>query len=193
MHYILESTCNNEGCEGHLPVSTKSCTNSPDMSSKYDDDDDGKDDGDYGQKQWRNSAPEKKDDGEEKETSKAIDDDELVMRVQEFFFADDTLTKTFEAFVKENAPIIDLESSEYKLEYTKVYNEFKAILEVKLERFIEDKLGATVQQFYLALKAKTEEDGNSNEAVFGQILLAVCDFDVFMTMMREEATATARK
>ena len=115
------------------------------------------------------------------------------MRVQDFFFADDTLTKTFEAFVKEKAPIIDLESSEYKLEYTKVYNEFKAILEVIIERFIEEELGSTVQQFYQALKAKTDEDENSNEAIFGQILLAVCDFDVFMTMMREEAASAARK
>lgn len=43
------------------------------------------------------------------------------------------------------------------------------------------------------MKTKTEQDENSNHAIFGQILIAVCDFDVFITMMREEAYAASRK
>jgi The ARF-like 2 binding protein BART len=117
----------------------------------------------------------------------------MVEKVQEFFFADDTLSKTFESFVKERAGMIDLESSEFKLEYTAVYEEFKSIFEAEIESFIENKLGCSIQRFYNALKSKTDENENSNEAIFAKILLAVCDFDVFMTMMREEAIAISRK
>lgn len=38
-----------------------------------------------------------------------------------------------------------------------------------------------------------DDDPNGNEAVFGQILIAVSDFDIFMQMMREEAQSSARK
>jgi len=38
-----------------------------------------------------------------------------------------------------------------------------------------------------------EEDSAGNEAVFGQILISVSDFDIFMQMMREEAQNIARK
>ena len=120
-------------------------------------------------------------------------DDEIVSKVQEFFFADYTLTRSFETFVKEKAGIIDAESSEYKLEYTQVYDEFKSIFEEHMEDFIVNKLGVSINRFYEALKSKTDEDADCNAAVFGQILLAVSDFDVFMTMMKEEAAASARK
>jgi hypothetical protein len=45
-------------------------------------------------------------------------------------------------------------------------------------------LNIKANELYLALKRKTDKDENSNEAIFGQILVAVCDFDVFMQMMR---------
>jgi hypothetical protein len=67
-----------------------------------------------------------------------------------------------------------IESNEYKLEYTKVYEEFKAIFEEKVEGFLL-KIGSSVQQFYKILQAKTKEDENSNEAIFGMcIYLHVC-------------------
>ena len=145
------------------------------------------------QEKWRRSSHEGKESSDELSRDRVIDDDELISKVQEYFYADDSLSKTFEAFVKEKASIIDLESSEYKLVYTQVYDEFRSILEEKIEKYIEDELGSSVQHFYQALKLKTDEDENSNEAVFGQILLAVCDFDSFMTMMREEASTISRK
>jgi hypothetical protein len=83
-----------------------------------------------------------------------------------------SLTATFENFVKEKCHIMDLdaiESNEYKLEYTKVYEEFKAIFEVKIEGFIIG-IGSSVQQFYKVLQAKTKEDENSNEAIFGMYM-----------------------
>jgi hypothetical protein len=168
------------------------------MSSKYDDDNDEKDTDDREEERGGPSDSEEKDYYEEGKSSanKVLADEELISKVQEFFFADTTLTKTFEAFVKENASIIDLdsvESNEFKLEYTNIYEEFKSIFETKIEGYIENELGSSVQQFYKVLQEKTEEDVNSNEAIFGQILLAVCDFDVFMVMMKEEAQMLSRK
>jgi hypothetical protein len=162
------------------------------MSSKYDDDDYGADEK-YDSKDDDHCYDAKAEiikPSEAKDTDPGISDAELIAKVQEYFYADMTLTKVFEAFVKEHAHIVDLEATEkneYKLEYTRAYEDFKALFEEKMEGFIEKELGVSVQRFYSILKKKTEEDEYSNEAIFGQILLAVTDFDVFMTMMREEA------
>ena len=43
----------------------------------------------------------------------------------------------------------------------------------------------TPRKFYLALKHFRDKDECSNESIFAQILVAVTDFDVFMTMMKE--------
>jgi hypothetical protein len=109
----------------------------------------------------------------------------LVEAVQNYFFTDETLSRTFESFVKDRCDVIDLNSSEYKLEYTRVYNEYKALFEEKMENYICSVLGSSINDFYTALKSATEADENSNEAVFGLILLSVTDFDIFMQMMKE--------
>ena len=118
-------------------------------------------------------------------------DEDLVTAVQEFFYADESLAKTFEGFVKRRASIIDLEAiekgDEYKLEYTEAFQEYKDLFEKHMTEYITGKLNCSLQRFYTALQKKTDDDENSNEAIFGQILLAVTEFDVFMTMMREEA------
>lgn len=165
------------------------------MSSKYDDDyqEDNTEGKSSNRSDSKQRSTESKDDSEMKSSHEAMTDDEMVEKVQLFFFADDTLSKTFESFVKERAGMIDLESTEFKLEYTTVYEEFKSIFEAEIESFIENTLGCSIQRFYNALKMKTDENENSNEAIFAKILLAVCDFDVFMTMMREEAVAISRK
>ena len=54
------------------------------------------------------------------------------------------------------------------------------------------RLKSTVEIFYEALEKKMREDENSSEAIFGQILVSVTDFDVFMTMLREGAVKAAR-
>jgi hypothetical protein len=120
-----------------------------------------------------------------------VTDDDLVSAVQEYFYADESLARTFEGFVKRRASIVDLEAiekgDEYKLEYTEAFQEYKDLFEKHMTECITGKLNCSLQRFYTALQKKTDEDENSNEAIFGQILLAVTEFDVFMTMMREEA------
>ena len=116
----------------------------------------------------------------------------LLQKVQEYFYTDDALLNTFESFAKENCNVIDLDTEEYKLKYTELYEEYKSLFESRLERYIHS-LGATALDFYNALKEATDEDADSNDAVFGQILFAVSDFDIFMTMMRETAQAEESK
>ena len=121
----------------------------------------------------------------ESKSSKRTSDD-LLRSVQEYFYGDDDLANTFEAFVQKHAHMVDLkavEAQEYRLEYTEVYETYKKLFERKIERFIEDDLQSSVRDFYEALQHKSANEPESNEAVFGQILLAVTDFDIFMTMV----------
>jgi Na+-transporting NADH:ubiquinone oxidoreductase subunit NqrC len=115
---------------------------------------------------------------------------DIVEKVQEFFFGNDELAYTFENFIKKRSKVVDLHSEEYKLEYTEIFEEYKQMFEEAMESFITKTLKSSIQKFYSAMKIKIDEDVNSNESIFSQILLAVTDFDVFMTMMKEAARAT---
>jgi hypothetical protein len=154
--------------------------------SKHDDDDwEGKHNDD------EEDGKESKQDESKRSENKKISGSELLDRVQKYFFEDEEFTKTFESFVKEECDIIDLASEEYKLEYTEVYEKYKLLFEDKLEVFIE-RQGCTSMDFYKALKAQTDNDPESSHALFGQILVAVVDFDIFMVMMREMAQSNSR-
>jgi hypothetical protein len=119
--------------------------------------------------------------------------EEILAKVQEYFYCDDALANLFENFANEKSSVIDLSSDEYKLEYTEVFNEYKALFENKIESFLVNTLNCTVEDFYYALKAKTDLAEDSSESIFAQILIAVTDFDIFMTMMREAAVANSHK
>ena len=108
----------------------------------------------------------------------------LVLKVQEYFYGDEGLARAFERFISEKSVVMDLDAEEYKLEYTAAYEEYKALFETMIGGYIES-LGVTVEDFYQALQAMSAEDEWSNEAIFALILSSVCDFDIFMTMMRE--------
>lgn len=121
-----------------------------------------------------------------------LSDEELLKQIQEFFYCNDELADHFESFINRRSDVVDLKSDEYKLEYTEVFNEYKRLFEEKLEGFITNTLNSSVQDFYYALKAKTDAPEESSESVFAQILIAVTDFDVFMMMMREAAASNER-
>lgn len=118
---------------------------------------------------------------------------EVVEKVSEYFYMDEDLAACFESFVDENAHIFDLTSPEYKLDYTRVFNQYKDLFEEKIGGYIITGLGSSIEVFYEALESKTKEDANSTEAIFGQILASVTDFDVFATMLREAAQKAASK
>jgi hypothetical protein len=59
------------------------------------------------------------------------------------------------------------------------------MFEDQIEGFIES-LGFTTYDFYETLKESTDLEGSSsNTSIFGQIMCATADFDVFMMMMNE--------
>ena len=111
---------------------------------------------------------------------------ELVENIEAYFYTDDALALEFEKFVSDNChkftSIAHLEPGEieFKLDYTEVYNEYKALFELKMENFIESQ-GVTVSQFFDILQEKSVKDKDSTEAMFGHMLLAVTEFDVMYT------------
>ena len=117
----------------------------------------------------------------------------LLERVQEYFYGDEALGRCFENFVNERCDIVDLDSTEYKLEYTRAYQDYQTLFEQKLGGYIENDLGGSISDFYETLKAKSDEDEFCGEAIFAQILLSILDFDIFMVMMREGAQMAAKK
>lgn len=138
------------------------------------------------------SKNESKNDDKQESKDEKLSDEELLKKVQEFFYCNDELADHFESFINKRSNVVDLSSDEYKLEYTAVFNEYKKLFELRMEAFITQELKCTVQDFYYALKAKTDACEDSSDAMFAQILIAVTDFDVFMMMMREAAESNAR-
>jgi histone deacetylase complex regulatory component SIN3 len=86
----------------------------------------------YAESKYESSLEAKSDEGK----GIKISGEELLERVQEFFYSNDELAITFENFVKRNAHVIDLDKDEYRLEYTAIYNEYKALYEDQIEGYI---------------------------------------------------------
>lgn len=128
----------------------------------------------------------------EEKNSEQLTNNEILEKVQNYFYTDDDLLRIFETYVKENCHYINLDSEEYDLKYTELYNEYKGMFEDKIEHYLKT-INLTALDLYQALKEATEDDPNSNNAIFGQILYAVSDFDIFMTMMREGAEEARSK
>jgi len=119
----------------------------------------------------------------------------LIKAVGKFFYEDDDFAAVFERFVEENAHVIDEEeiskTGTMKVEYTEVYEQFQQLFESHIEGHITEKLNSSVSEFYKALEESVEKDPDGEDAIFGQIMLATADFDVFMIMMREAAVQNA--
>ncbi|GMI40482.1 hypothetical protein TeGR_g12312 [Tetraparma gracilis] len=110
--------------------------------------------------------------------------------VGKFFYENEEFAKKFEVFVNDNAHIIDVteiqETGVMKVEYTELYNRYQELFENSLSEFIESK-GSTILEFYEALQASSEKEPDGEDAIFGQIVTATADFDIFMQMMQEAA------
>ena len=122
-----------------------------------------------------------------REEAKGLSDEDILRKVESYFYENDELANTFERFVNAHAHIIDLESDEFRLEYTQVFDKYKELFEQEMTSYIETEVGVTVNEFYRTLQRVMSEAPNSSAAIFGMILQAVTDFDVFMVMMREAA------
>ena len=125
--------------------------------------------------------------GNEAKSEPKLSGDEVLEKVSKFFYEDESLAKEFEGFIDSQASVVDLDSTEYKLEYTAVYDQYKDLFEDRIGNYITSTLGSSIELFYETLQKRTDEDPNSNEAIFGGILVSVCDFDIFMTALKESA------
>lgn len=124
---------------------------------------------------------------EEKGTASSKECESIVTKVRQYFFDDPSFAQTFERWVEDKAPLIDLslDEDEYQLKYTEIYEEFKELYEGMLEKYIEAQ-GSSVTEFYTELREGAERDPDGGEAMMGQIMLATTDFDIFMQMMRDQ-------
>ena len=154
------------------------------MESKYSDDDDME--SKFEKKEEKVSAKFSEESKNSSENKKAMDGEFLIDQLQKYFYEDSALGTEFESFVKERSVIIDLDTEEYKLAYTEVYNEYRALFERRMENHIVE-LGYSPVEFYKVLQEKIDSDSNGSVALFAQILLGVTEFDIFMQMMREAA------
>lgn len=111
----------------------------------------------------------------------------IITKVSKYFFDDPSFAGTFERWVEDKAPLIDLslDEDEYQLKYTEIYEAFKELYEGMLEKYIVDE-GSSVTDFYRELREATDRDPDGGEAMMGSIMLATTDFDIFMAMMRDQ-------
>ncbi|ETW02091.1 hypothetical protein H310_05696 [Aphanomyces invadans] len=117
------------------------------------------------------------------------EDDNIVTKVMTYFFENQEFNQAFQDFAERECDVFDTEDeAEMKLEYTDVFNRFTALFESKLEVFIESQ-GSTVKDFYTIVKRAYENDPESTLAVYSQMLVSVCDFSVFVLMMRRTRDA----
>eukprot|EP01042_Synura_sphagnicola_P007212 gene7212-9233_t len=133
---------------------------------------------------------------QDSKVEEALSDDEILEKLQRFFFEDERFGQRLEEFVHARCGEFDLDNDEYKLQYTTLYDEYKSLFESMLESFIEGDLKCSINDVYRALKAaddKSTANPNSLDAFFAQVLIASTDFEVFMSMLRDAARQHSRK
>ena len=77
----------------------------------------------------------------------------MVEQASDFYYCDDTMQRTLQNWCNENCHAFpegeQLDATyEHSLEHTKLFEEYCALFESLLEKFIVEKLGVTVPQFY---------------------------------------------
>ena len=112
----------------------------------------------------------------------------LVSKVESYFFEDDDFANLFENFANDNAHLIDENDgeNEFKLIYTDLHKKFLVLFEGTLSKFIEGH-GATIEDFYEEVRQGFKVNDEGDVANFAKIMMATSDFDVFMMLMRETA------
>mmetsp|Transcript_543 Transcript_543/g.1403 ORF Transcript_543/g.1403 Transcript_543/m.1403 type:complete len:124 (-) Transcript_543:333-704(-) len=110
--------------------------------------------------------------------------EEQFQQVCEAFLCDDNFAEGFEAFARDNCDIFDTDAEEQKLEYTEVYKKFQELFDVKIEELLGAQ-GVSTDDFYSACK-QAVKTGDSDREEFMKMLIAITDYDMFLTTMREE-------
>lgn len=74
-----------------------------------------------------------------------LSDEEILARLQQFFFEDPNFGSSLESFVRDNCSIVDLSTEEFQLQYTAVFEDYKRLFEAQMESFIERDLKVSIQ------------------------------------------------
>ena len=85
----------------------------------------------------------------DEQTMSSKSSENLVSKVESYFFEDDDFANLFENFANDNAHLIDENDgeNEIKLIYTDLHKKFLVLFEGTLSKFIEGH-GATIEDFY---------------------------------------------
>eukprot|EP00736_Rhodelphis_marinus_P003565 Rmarinus@m.19042 len=106
--------------------------------------------------------------------------DSILEKAFEFCMSDGFM-ETFKEFALANCDCIDVDSEENKLEYTDIYKKFTALYEEKISAFLKEN-GFSDEDFYKLCKEEQDKGGDSSIL---NILIALADFDMFMSLMKE--------
>jgi len=81
-------------------------------------------------------------------------------------------------------PIITIRTAPNLRRYTEVYNKFQELFEQKLSGLLQEK-GTTTEEFYASCKEAVQK-GNSDREEFLRLILALTDYEMFISVMRDE-------
>ena len=132
---------------------------------------------------------------EAKGSSKHDDDDDLeedravLQEVFDWYYSSDELEETLQKWAVANCDSFDRERSargveEFKLEHTRLFDEFRELFEKKIEACIRSR-GCSVQRFFRIVR----DDRRSPAAelysgtTFVAVINAACEFKTFHSMM----------
>ena len=141
------------------------------------------------------SGKEADSDDEAKGSSKRDDDDDpeedraVLQEVFDWYYSSDELEETLQKWAVANCDSFDRERSargveEFKLEHTRLFDEFRELFEKKIEACIRSR-GCSVQRFFRIVR----DDRRSPAAelysgtTFVAVINAACEFKTFHTMM----------
>ena len=105
----------------------------------------------------------------------------LIRQVFDYYTDSKDLEDEVRRFVFANCKTFGAANGEYELEHTEIYNDFKTLLERKLEGFI-GRCGASVGDFYEAVAAN-EGRGMYSGSSFVAVLTGATSFEVFADLM----------
>eukprot|EP00817_Percolomonadidae_sp_ATCC50343_P001273 CAMPEP_0117427980 /NCGR_PEP_ID=MMETSP0758-20121206/7764_1 /TAXON_ID=63605 /ORGANISM="Percolomonas cosmopolitus, Strain AE-1 (ATCC 50343)" /LENGTH=112 /DNA_ID=CAMNT_0005214031 /DNA_START=30 /DNA_END=365 /DNA_ORIENTATION=- len=106
--------------------------------------------------------------------------EQVLAALSEYLF-EDNFTDMCEKFALEHCDVFDPDSDENKLEYKPIYDKFCQTFESKIEGFIT-KNDIPLEDFYTAI-----QEDHENESGVTEVLMALQEFDVFVSMMKEMA------
>merc|ERR1712072_1098762 len=112
--------------------------------------------------------------------------DDLVMKVQDWFFGDSEFHLEMERWAIDNCDEIDPElgDEENKLVYTDLYNTFQEEFEKRMSAFIESQ-GSSTEDFAKRVEAVKEANPTGEEMQFLDMMLMIVDFGTWKGMMKE--------